>query len=43
MNKNDLRGKVQSTVQQLIQEKGYASALDLLVRVEKVTPQQVED
>lgn len=43
MNKNDLRGKIQTTVQQLIQEKGYASALDLLVRMGKVTPKQVED
>jgi len=43
MNKNDLREKVQFTVQQLIQEKGYVSALDLLVRIGKVAPKQVED
>ncbi|MBD2864622.1 hypothetical protein [Paenibacillus oceani] len=43
MNRQELQKKVRHTVHQLIWEKGYASPLDLFLKMEKVTPQLVEE
>lgn len=43
MNRYDLRKKVWVRAGELIAEKGYVSPVDLLVRMERLTPQQVED
>lgn len=43
MNRYDLRKKVRVCAGELIAEKGYVSPVDLLVKMERLTPQQVED
>ena len=43
MNRQELQKKVHSTVHQMIWEKGYASALDLFLEMDKVTPKLVEE
>ncbi|XID92314.1 hypothetical protein ACF3MZ_28245 [Paenibacillaceae bacterium WGS1546] len=43
MNKQELQKKVRDTVHQLVWEKGYASPVDLFLKMGKVTPKQVED
>lgn len=43
MNRHKLRKKVWECAGQLIAEKGYVSPVDLFVKMERLTPQQVED
>lgn len=43
MSKDDMRKKIWSCAGQLVDEKGYVSPLDLLVRMERITQKQVED
>lgn len=43
MNRHNLRKRVWECAGQLVAEKGYVSPVDLLVKMERVTPQQVED
>ncbi len=43
MNKNELCKKVRICACELVADKGYVSPVDLLVKMERLTPQQVED
>lgn len=43
MNRYNLHKRVWECAGQLIAEKGYVSPVDLLVKMERLTPQQVED
>lgn len=43
MNRYDLRKKVWVCAGELIAGKGYVSPVDLLVKMERLTPRQVED
>jgi hypothetical protein len=43
VNRYELRKKVWVCAGELIAEKGYVSPVDLLVKMERLTPQQVED
>lgn len=43
MNRHKLRKRVWACAGQLIAEKGYVSPVDLLVKMERLTSQQVED
>ncbi|MCY9669771.1 hypothetical protein M5X11_33500 [Paenibacillus alginolyticus] len=43
MNRQELQKKVHHTVHQLIWEKGYASPLDLFLKMEKISPKLVEE
>ncbi|MDQ0194746.1 hypothetical protein [Paenibacillus wynnii] len=43
MNRHELQKKVRHTVHQLIWEKGYASPLDLFLKMEKISPKLVEE
>lgn len=43
MNRQDLQKKIRHTVHQLIWEKGYASPLDLFLKMEKISPKLVEE
>ena len=43
MNRQELQKKVRHTVHQLIWEKGYASPLDLFLKMEKISPKLVEE
>jgi hypothetical protein len=43
LNRQELQKKVRHTVQQLIWEKGYASPLDLFLKMEMVSPKLVEE
>lgn len=43
MSKDDMRKRIWSCAGQLVQEKGYVSAVDLLVKMDRVTQKQVED
>lgn len=43
MNRQELQKKVRYTVHQMIREKGYASPLDLLLKMEKISPKLVEE
>lgn len=43
MSKDDMRKRIWSCAGQLVQEKGYVSAVDLLVKMERVTQKQIED
>jgi hypothetical protein len=43
LNRQELQKKVRHIVQQLVFEKGYASPLDLFLKMEKVSPKLVED
>ena len=43
MNRQELQKKVRHTVHQLILEKGYASPLDLFLKMEKLSPKLVEE
>lgn len=43
MNRQELKKKIQQIMPQLIAEKGYASALDLFLKMGKITAKQVED
>ncbi|MDD4766108.1 MAG: hypothetical protein PHF87_00795 [Desulfotomaculaceae bacterium] len=43
MNRNDLQKRVRVCAGELVAEKGYVSPLDLLVKMERLTPRQVED
>ncbi|WP_221469276.1 hypothetical protein [Cohnella nanjingensis] len=38
-----MQSKVRQTVHRLINEKGYASLLDLFLKLEKITPKLVEE
>ncbi len=43
MNRQELQKKVRHTVYQLIWEKGYASPLDLFLKMEKISPKLIEE
>jgi hypothetical protein len=43
LNRQELQKKVRHTVHQLIWEKGYASPLDLFLKMEKISPKLVEE
>jgi hypothetical protein len=43
LNRQEIHKKVYQTVHQLIGEQGYASPLDVLVRIGKVSPKLVEE
>lgn len=43
MNRQELQKKVKQTVHQLAFEKGYVSPLDMLLKMEKITPKLVEE
>lgn len=43
MSKDNMRKRIWSCAGQLVEEKGYVSAVDLLVKMERVTQKQVED
>lgn len=43
MNRQELQKKVRHTLHQLIWEKGYASPLDLFLKMEKLSPKLVEE
>lgn len=43
MSKKKIESRVRRHATELIKEKGYISPIDLLVRVERLTPKQVED
>lgn len=43
MNRQELQRQVRGKVLQLILEKGYASPLDLLLKMEKLTPKLAEE
>lgn len=43
MNRQEIQIKVRSAVYELIHEKGYASPLDLFIRMGKITPKSVEE
>jgi hypothetical protein len=43
MNRQELHKKVRHTMLQLIHEKGYASPLDLFVKLEMISPELVEE
>lgn len=43
MNRQELEKKVRHCVNVLVREKGYASPLDLFLRMEKITPKLVEE
>ncbi len=43
MNRQLLRTKVQATMRQLIAERGYASPLDVLLSMEKLSAKNVDD
>lgn len=43
MNRQELQKKVRYTVHQMIREKGYASPLDLLLKMEKIPSKLVEE
>jgi hypothetical protein len=43
LNRQELQKKVRDTVHQLIGEKGYVSPLDLLLKMEKISPKLVEE
>jgi len=43
VNRHNLRKRVWECAGQLIAEKGYVSPVDLLVKMERLTPKQVED
>ncbi|WP_249226452.1 hypothetical protein [Alicyclobacillus mengziensis] len=43
MGKQDMRKRIWSCAGQLVDEKGYVSPVDLLVKIERITKKQVED
>lgn len=43
MNRQELKKKVKQTVHYLVGIKGYASPMDLLLKMEKITPKLVEE
>lgn len=43
MNRQELQKKVRYTVHQMIREKGYASPLDLFLKMKKISPKLVEE
>lgn len=43
MSKKDLEQKVWKHAEQLVEEVGYVSAIDVLVRMKRLTTKQVED
>lgn len=43
MNRYDLQKRVRVCAGELVAEKGYVSPVDLLVKMERLTPRQVED
>jgi len=43
MNRQELQKKVKQIVHQLAYEKGYVSPLDMLLKMEKITPKLVEE
>jgi hypothetical protein len=43
LNRQEIQKKVRHTVHQLIFEKGYASPLDLFLKMEKLSPKLVEE
>jgi len=43
LNRQELQKKVRQITHQLILEKGYASPLDLFLKMEKITPKLVEE
>jgi hypothetical protein len=43
LNREELQKKVRYTVIQLMREKGYVSPLDLLLKMEKISPKLVEE
>lgn len=43
MTKNDIEKRVYYCATQLIYEKGYISPVDLLVKMERITPKQLEE
>ncbi|WP_313996855.1 hypothetical protein [uncultured Paenibacillus sp.] len=43
MNRQEIHQKVRRAVHQLIQEKGYASPLDLFLKMEKISHKLVEE
>lgn len=43
MNRQELQKKVRHTVHQLVWEKGYASPLDLFLKMDKLSPKLVEE
>ncbi|WP_054970369.1 hypothetical protein [Alicyclobacillus ferrooxydans] len=43
MSKQDMPKRIWSCAGQLVDEKGYVSPVDLLVKMERITKKQVED
>ncbi len=43
MSKQKIEKSVRYYAAQLVQEKGYISPLDVLIKMERITPKQVED
>ncbi|MEC5425457.1 hypothetical protein QGM71_18410 [Virgibacillus sp. C22-A2] len=43
MSKKKIEQRVRRHASELVQEKGYVSPVDLLVKMERLTPKQVED